>query len=61
MERRRGVKKKKKKKKEKGVRVSYGISARDRDRKISVKDGVRKEVRRESRGVRRLRGRKLIG
>ena len=41
--------------------MSYGISARDRDRKISVKDGVRKEVRRESRGVRRLRGRKLIG
>lgn len=52
MERRRGEKK------EKGVRVSYGISARDRDRKISVKDRVRKEVRRESRGVRRLLGKK---
>ena len=32
---------------EKRVRVSYGISVRDGDRKMYVKDGVRKEVRKE--------------
>ena len=32
---------------EKGVRVSYGISVRERVRKMLVKDGVRKEAREE--------------